>query len=78
MLLELMWRPAPPSRHNSEGKQGVSQGKHPAWSVVEHYAMHPVLNETALVNALPGLQSQPVFKRGKRAFNSQPAFKNNH
>lgn len=78
MLLELLWRPAPPSRYNSEGKEGVGQGKHPARRLIEHHAMHPMLNETALVNPLPSLQTQPVFKRGERAFNAQPTFENNH
>ena len=78
MLLELLWRPAPPSCHNNEGKQGVGQGKHPARRLIEHDPMNPVLNEAALINTLPRLKAQPVFKRGERAFNAQPAFKNNH
>ncbi len=78
MLLELMWRPAPPSRHNSESEQSIGHGKYPAWGLIEHDPVNPVLNEAALINALPSLQTQPVFKRSKRAFNAQPTFKNNH
>ncbi len=78
MLLELMWRPTPPSSHNSEGKQGVGQSKNPGRSLVEHHAMHPVLSEAALVHTLPRLHAQPVFERGKRAFNAQPTFNNDH
>lgn len=76
MLLELLWRPPPPSHHNSEGKQGVSEGEYPTGCLVKEYAMHPVLNEAAKVYALPRLNAQPVFQGGEGAFNAQPAFSN--
>lgn len=38
--------------------------------------MYPVLDEAALVHALPSLHAQPVFKCGQWTFNTQPAFSN--
>lgn len=78
MLFELMWRPAQPCRHNSEGEQSVNQGKHPSRGLIKHDAVHPVLNEAALVSTQPCPHSQPVLQRGERALDTEPTFENNH
>lgn len=77
MLLELLWRPPPPSRNNSQGKQGVSEGEHPRRCLIKQDAVDPLLDKAAKVVALPRLKSKPVFQSGEWAFDTQPAF-NNH